>query len=120
MPSCATCRGSLVKASRANRREFIKASMTTAAGMAVASALPEGTLATAEPLHSAPVVHVQTKEAGVKPSRIRFSVIGINHDHIHAQVGAVIRGGGQLVSFYAKEPDLAAAFAKRYPQAPLA
>jgi predicted dehydrogenase len=27
----------------------------------------------------------------------------------------VIRGGGQLVSFYAKEPDLAAAFIKRYP-----
>lgn len=33
---------------------------------------------------------------------------------------AVIRGGGQLVSFYAKEPDLAAAFAKKYPQAKLA
>ena len=47
--------------------------------------------------------------------RLRFSVIGINHDHIHSQVGATIRGGGQFVSFYAKEPDLAAAFAKRYP-----
>jgi predicted dehydrogenase len=30
-------------------------------------------------------------------------------------VEAVIRGGGQLVSFFAKEPDLAAAFLKRYP-----
>jgi hypothetical protein len=29
----------------------------------------------------------------------------------------VIRGGGQLVSFYAKEDDLAAAFSKKYPQA---
>ena len=48
--------------------------------------------------------------------RLRFSVIGINHDHIHGQIGAVIRGGGQLVAFYAKEPDLAAAFAKRYPE----
>jgi len=27
----------------------------------------------------------------------------------------MIRGGGEFVSFYAKEPDLAAAFAKRYP-----
>jgi predicted dehydrogenase len=28
-----------------------------------------------------------------------------------------VRGGGELVSFYAAEPELAAAFAKRYPQA---
>ena len=47
--------------------------------------------------------------------RLRFSVIGINHDHIHSQVGATVRGGGEFVSFYAKEPELAAAFAKRYP-----
>ena len=53
----------------------------------------------------------------VAASRIRFSVIGINHGHIYSQVEAVIRGGGELVSFFAKEADLAAAFAKRYPQA---
>ena len=35
-------------------------------------------------------------------------------------VDAVTRGGGQLVSFYAKEPDLVAAFAKKYPAAKLA
>jgi len=49
------------------------------------------------------------------PPRLRFAVIGINHDHIHDQIGATIRGGGELVSFFAKEPDLAANFAKRYP-----
>jgi predicted dehydrogenase len=49
--------------------------------------------------------------------RIRFSVISMNHGHIYGMTDAVTRGGGQLVSFYAKEPDLAAAFAKRYPQA---
>ncbi|HZS05549.1 MAG TPA: Gfo/Idh/MocA family oxidoreductase [Blastocatellia bacterium] len=47
--------------------------------------------------------------------RIRFSVIGLNHGHIYGQVKAVLRGGGELVSFYAKEPDLAAAFLKQYP-----
>ena len=47
--------------------------------------------------------------------RLRFSVIGMNHDHIHGQIGAVTRGGGELVSFFAKESDLAANFAKRYP-----
>jgi predicted dehydrogenase len=35
-------------------------------------------------------------------------------------VEAVIRGGGQLVSIYAKEPELADAFSKRFPQAKLA
>lgn len=52
--------------------------------------------------------------------RIRFSVIGMNHGHIYGQTRAVLRGGGELVSFYAKEPDLAAAFAKQFPQAKLA
>ena len=51
--------------------------------------------------------------------RIKFAVIGLNHYHIYSQVDAVLRGGGDLVSFYAKEPDLADAFAKRYPQARL-
>ena len=54
-----------------------------------------------------------------KPT-IRFSAIGLNHGHIYGQVEAVRRGGGELVSFFAQEPDLAAAFAKRYPQAKLA
>ena len=50
-------------------------------------------------------------------ARIRFAVIGVNHSHINGQVQTIIRGGGQLVSFFAKEPDLAAAFSKRYPDA---
>jgi len=54
------------------------------------------------------------------PSRIKFSVVGLNHGHINSQTDAVIRGGGALVSVYAKEPDLAAAFVKRYPQVKLA
>ena len=54
------------------------------------------------------------------PPRIQFAAIGLNHGHINGQVDAVIRGGGELVSFYAKEPDLIEAFQKRYPQAKLA
>ena len=52
--------------------------------------------------------------------RIKFGVIGMNHSHIYGQVEAVLRGGGELVSAYAKEPDLAAAFQKRYPHVPMA
>ena len=55
-------------------------------------------------------------QAQASPARIKFSVIGLNHGHINSQTDAVIRGGGELVAVYAKEPDLAAAFVKRYPQ----
>lgn len=53
-------------------------------------------------------------------ARIRFSVIGLNHGHIYGQIRTVLRGGGELVSYYAKETDLAAAFARQFPQAKLA
>src|SRR3954470_21005813 len=52
-----------------------------------------------------------------RPPAIRFAVIGVNHPHITGMTAAVIRGGGELVSLYAREPDLAAAFVKQYPQA---
>jgi len=44
----------------------------------------------------------------------------MNHGHIYSQVETVTRAGGQLVSFYSKEPDLGDAFSKRYPQAKVA
>jgi predicted dehydrogenase len=56
-------------------------------------------------------------QSPTRPPRIRFAVIGVNHSHINNQVQTVTRGGGQLVAFYAKEPDLAAAFSKRFPDA---
>jgi len=96
-----------MKRTQADRRSFIKGSLTVAAG-AVLSGLPEARSG------------ARGQERSARPSkepRLRFSVVGINHGHIHGQIGAVSRGGGQLVSFYAQEPDLAADFAKRYPQA---
>ena len=54
------------------------------------------------------------------PPRIRFAVIGVNHDHINSQTRAVLRGGGELVAVHAKEPELAAAFVKNFPQAKIA
>jgi predicted dehydrogenase len=52
--------------------------------------------------------------------RIRFSVIGMNHGHIFSMVEAVKSGGGELISFFAKETDLIASFSKRFPEAKLA
>jgi predicted dehydrogenase len=96
-----------MKRDRTGRRAFLKSSITTAAGVAWASARS----ASASARESEPPPGVP---------RIRFAAIGLNHGHINGQVDSVIHGGGELVSFYAKEPDLAAAFSKRYPQAKLA
>ncbi|PYQ12897.1 MAG: oxidoreductase [Acidobacteria bacterium] len=97
-----------MKKQRTDRRGFLKSSIT-AAGVAWTAARPAGAAAAPE---GPPV------PAG--PARIRFAAIGLNHGHINGQVDSVIRGGGALGSFFAKEPDLAAAFSKRYPQARLA
>jgi predicted dehydrogenase len=49
--------------------------------------------------------------------KIRFSVIGINHNHIYGQVNLLLRAGAEFVSFYAPEPELARTFSETYPQA---
>ncbi len=48
---------------------------------------------------------------------IRFAAIGLNHGHIYSQVNLLLNAGAELVSFYANEPELAAAFAASYPDA---
>jgi predicted dehydrogenase len=98
-----------------NRRKFIRDTAATVTGLGLLTTLPEKLFASGHP----------TEETNEPPRqldnpRIKFSVIGINHAHIYSQVDAVIRGGGQVVSLYAKEPDLVAAFTKRYPQVKLA
>ena len=96
-----------MKYTSAGRRRFIKEAATTVAGIAGLSAFPVQYIRAAAPV----------KEIIYDNPRIRFSVIGINHNHINSQVEAVKRGGGEFVSFFAKEPDLAAAFSKTFPEA---
>ena len=93
-----------MKNSLFNRRRFMTDTAKAATSIALLSSFP--LTSKAEQLIAEP--------------KIRFSVININHNHIYGMVDAVTRGGGQLVSFYAKEPDLVAAFAKKYPTAKLA
>ena len=51
---------------------------------------------------------------------IRFSAIGLNHNHIYGQVRLLLRAGAELVSVYAPEPELIAEFRQTFPQARLA
>lgn len=96
-----------------NRRRFIKNAAATAGGLAFLPAIPKATEAGSRYISAGQ----ETSRYDAAPARIKFGVIGINHGHINSQVEAVIRGGGEFVSFYAKEPDLAASFSTRYPQA---
>jgi predicted dehydrogenase len=95
-----------------DRRSFLKQSLAATAGLASLSAFAKT---------GRPVFENARESLGLKPSRTlataRFSVIGLNHGHIYGQTEAMIRGGGELVAFYAKENDLAEAYAKRYPNA---
>jgi len=88
------------------RRDLVKASAGAVAGLAALSAMPERLAAA-----------VHTARRGKQAARIRFAVIGANHGHIYGQVSSVTRGGGELVSYYIKEPEIRDAFAKRFPNA---
>jgi predicted dehydrogenase len=52
--------------------------------------------------------------------KIRFSALGLNHNHIYGQARMLLDAGAELVSYYAPEPELAAEFGSKYPQARLA
>ena len=51
---------------------------------------------------------------------MRFSAIGLNHNHIYGQVRLLLNAGAEFVSYYAPEAELAAAFGQAFPQARLA
>ena len=93
-----------------DRRKFIQQSMASAAGLV---ALPE----LAFPASPQPSVILKTYTGA---TRMRFSVIGINHGHIFSMVKSLQRNGGELVSVYAPEADLLAAFTKEFPQVKVA
>ena len=95
------------------RRHFLQA--LSAAGMA--SALPSFAATGLGQEHGGTV-----KEEVLPPSQepapkysIKFAVCGISHAHIYGMIEAVKRGGGILTKAWAQEPDLLAAFKKRYP-----
>ena len=46
---------------------------------------------------------------------IKFGVCGMSHDHIYGMIGAIQRGGGEMVAGWAGEDDKVAGFARRYP-----
>jgi predicted dehydrogenase len=101
---------------RVDRRTFIRNMSGSAAAM---SLLPESSMTTS--MSGADTVPAQAPMVSRnRPPRMRFGVIGLNHGHITSMTSAVMRGGGDLVSVYAKEPELVATYTKQFPMAKVA
>ena len=103
------------------RRNFIKQSLASAAGLAGAAMLPADLfsndlydLSHPKEIIIEPKIETRPKES------IRFSVIGINHNHINGIVNSLITGGGELVMVYAKEPELLKGFTRTFPNVKVA
>jgi predicted dehydrogenase len=91
------------------RRDFLKQ-----AGWMSSIAMLGGTAFGAE--HGTPVedavIRAQDDEA--PKFHIKFAVCGMSHDHIYGMVGAIQRGGGELVAAWGGEDDKLATFSKRF------
>ena len=104
----------------ANRRSFLK----TLGSAGMISALPEAALGWrpgGDPvLHQVAAAGPASDTDGKPKYSIKFGVIGLDHYHIMGITAALIRGGGELVAFYATLPSAIADFKKIYPNARLA
>jgi predicted dehydrogenase len=97
------------------RREFLKETGLMGS-IAMMGGLPQGAMALGGD-SGRPVEHVvlpgQAEEA--PKYHIKFAVCGMSHDHINGMIGAIQRGGGEMVAAWAGEEDKLAAFKKRFP-----
>ncbi|MGA2570305.1 MAG: Gfo/Idh/MocA family oxidoreductase [Terracidiphilus sp.] len=106
-----------------HRREFLKqAGLVGSLGSAAMIAgFPESAMAfggSASRVVEDAVVPVQADEA--PKYHIKFAVCGMSHDHIYGMIGAVQRGGGELVAAWGGEEDKLAPFRKRFPDVKIA
>lgn len=98
----------------ADRRNFLKQTGLFGS-MAMMASMPEAALAFGG---SGSIVEDVAKPAApveAPKHHIRFAVCGISHDHIYGMIGAVQRGGGELVAAWGGEADKLAIFKKRFP-----
>jgi predicted dehydrogenase len=98
-----------------DRRDFLRQA-STLGSIAMMAGLPQGSAALSSPSGTVIEDAVQAEEPNENPKyHIKFAVCGMSHDHIYGMIGAVQRGGGELLAAWGGEPDKLAAFTKRYP-----
>ena len=96
------------------RRQFLK--RAGFAGTLAMMPLAEGAFSFGGNFARAIEDAVVPQQSGEAPkNHVRFAVCGMSHDHIYGMVGAIQRGGGEIVSAWGSERDKLAEFAKRFP-----
>jgi hypothetical protein len=98
------------------RRDFLK--QTGLFGSAAMMAgLPQAALAfSADPAHIIEDAVVPQAAEEAPKNHIKFAVCGMSHDHIYGMIGAIQRGGGELVAAWVGEPDKLALFTQALPR----
>jgi len=96
------------------RRDFLKhaslfGSMAGLTALSGASSFAADRLSVVEE-----TLMLQEQDAAPK-YHIKFAVCGMSHDHIYGMIGAIQRGGGELVAAWGGEEDKLAIFTKRFP-----
>jgi predicted dehydrogenase len=56
----------------------------------------------------------------VATEKIRFAIVGLDHDHAYIHARILVDAGAELAACYSDKPELAAEFSRRFPQVPLA
>ena len=98
------------------RRDFMQVAGMAGVFSGVSSA------AMAQALSGAGTVdEANTSRPEIPPTHhIRFSAVGLDHAHIYGMTRAIMRGGGELVSFYARDPAQVAQYRKEFGDVKLA
>ena len=106
--------GGGMNSKRIGRRDFLMRAGSIGS-IAMMTGLPQGSAFGMEATRiiEDAVVPAQVEEP--PKYHIKFAVCGMSHDHIYGMVGAVQRGGGELVAAWGGEEDKLAAFTKRFP-----
>ena len=100
-----------------DRRDFLKHAGLMGS-VAMMAGMPESALALGGvhgPVIEDAVIAPAAQAAEAPQHHIKFAVCGMSHDHVLGMVGAVQRGGGELVAAWGGEEDKLAAFKKRFP-----
>jgi len=101
-----------------DRRDFLKHAGLMGS-VAMMAGMPESALALGGvhgPVIEDAVIAPAAQAADAPMHHIKFAVCGMSHDHIMGMIGAVQRGGGELVAAWGGEEDKLAAFKKRFPE----
>ena len=107
--------------SGANRRDFLQAAGIAGMFSAVSSAAMAQANSSQGISGAGTVDPANTSRAEITPTHhIKFSAIGLDHAHIYGMTRAILRGGGELVSFFAQDPAQIAAFRKEFGDVKLA